>query len=517
MLKKSKVVIQLIVVLMMIFVLAGCSENSDNEDTSSKSDATPSEKAESNEADSELEHATLRFIFFGDKRSETDTVWDAIAKEYKEELNCDIETTFIAGSDYVQKMNTLAASGDDWDMNFDGDWLGYSQMVNNGAYMDLTDLLPVYAPTLYDTYMEQGTLGAATSNGQIVALPWTMSMNQRPYFYWRSDLEDAAGLDIPVDEVSTVEEMDEALFELKEAYPEKYIKERAFIKTFLAKYELAEVGFQNYVFDLNDPECKVIPVEQTEAYKEMAEYAKRWQDGGIIRKDVLIDDLDANTLIRQGMMITKTTWHEWAYADDPIEEEGAEIEVSLLYPENKYADRTPLANVVAINANSANPERTLMFLELLETDQKLYDMVQYGIEGLTYELDNGRAVYPGDMTRSSTNYMEWGGQWGLWKPQFFRANPSYSEGFWVREAEFAALEQNVSSPLNGFFPNTENIDKEIAGRSRVWDEYNKVIEVGLGPDADSFVEEFITESKEAGTNVITEELQRQVDEFLANK
>ena len=57
-----------------------------------------------------------------------------------------------------------------------------------------------------------------------------------------------------------------------------------------------------------------------------------------------------------------------------------------VYKDDLYANRSPLANAMAISATSENPERTLMFLNQLETDQKLYDMVQYGIEGETYVL-----------------------------------------------------------------------------------------------------------------------------------
>jgi putative aldouronate transport system substrate-binding protein len=505
------------IIMTLVFVVtafAGCKEATETDEQTGKSNT----KEESNDkAASDLKHVTLRFYFFGDKRAETDKVWDTIAEKYKDKLNCDFEINFIPGTDYINKINTMAASGDDWDMNFDGDWLAYSQMVNKEAYLDITELLPKYAPDLYAKYQELGTLSAATVNDKVVALPWTMSMNQRPFFKWRSDIAEASGVKIDNDSVKTVEEYDAVLHQLAAANPDKKILERAFKELFLAKYELADIAYHNYVIDLNDPTCKAVPFEQTDAYKDLATYAKKWQDDGIIWKDVLVDQTDRNQMINEGLLITHMPSHEWVFAARPFTDANATVGYSLMYPDHKFADRTPLANVVAINANAKNPERTLMFLNLLETDKELYDLVQYGIEGETYVLDGETAKYPEGMDGASSNYMEWGGQWGLWKPQFMRPNPTYGNDFWKKEAEFATLPNNVSSPLDGFFADSSNVDNEVTRRDQVWAENNSIIQVGMVDDATKAVNDLVTKMKDAGTDTITANLQKQIDAFLASK
>jgi len=472
------------------------------------------ESAETSE--SGLEKVTLRFYFPGDKRDKTDEVWDLVGEKFKDQLNADFDINTIPFSDYSQKMTVMAASGDDWDMNFDGDWLAYNQMITSEAYMDITDLLPKYAPDLYAAYKSLGSLGAATINGKIMCLPWTMSMNQRPFFKWRDDYADAKGIDIANDSIKTVEQMDEVMMAFREAYPNKKILERAFKEIWLAKYELAPIGY-DYFFNLNDPEAKIMPFEQTDAYKEMAIWAKKWQDNDIIWKDVLIDKTNRNQMLNEGLLITHVPSHEWVFAYRPYTEESARAGYSALYLENKYADRTPLANVVAINRNAANPERALMWLNLMETSKEMYDLVQYGIEGVTYVLDGERANYPEGMNGGNSNYMEWGGQWALWKPQYMRPNPAYGEGFWEAEAEFASLPQNVNSPLDGFFPDPTEIQNELTMRQQIFTEYNSLIQVGLVDDAEAIVAEMIQKGKDANIDVVTAELQKQVDAFLANK
>mgnify|MGYP001048428272 FL=1 len=72
------------------------------------------------------------------------------------------------------------------------------------------------------------------------------------------------------------------------------------------------------------------------------------------------------------------------------------------------------------------------------------------------------------MNASNSNYMEWGGRWAAWKPQFMRPDASYNEGFWVREAEYAASNpNNVINPLDGFNLVTDDISIEIAERDQI--------------------------------------------------
>ena len=51
--------------------------------------------------------------------------------------------------------------------------------------------------------------------------------------------------------------------------------------------------------DLSDPECKVVPAEEIPDYVEGCEYAQKWQEDGIIWKDILTDNLDKNSLINE--------------------------------------------------------------------------------------------------------------------------------------------------------------------------------------------------------------------------
>jgi putative aldouronate transport system substrate-binding protein len=174
---------------------------------------------------------------------------------------------------------------------------------------------------------------------------------------------------------------------------------------------------------------------------------------------------------------------------------------------------------LAINRNSKNADRILRFLDMVETDQKLYDLLVYGLSGKTYVLKDRMAVYPEGMNTSTSNYMEWGGQWAFWKPQFMRPDPTYPEGFWAREAEFAHESHNIPSPIDGLFISEDKVKTEIAKRDQLGTDIGRVIEAGIisGSDVDKVAEDYIAKQKSAGLDKIVADAQLQVDAFLASK
>ena len=462
----------------------------------------------------ELPRVTLKFIFFADKKADTDKVWAAIAEKYSDVLNCDFDVQFIPADDYKQRLLLKAGTGDKWDMNFDGNWLGYFQMIAGDAYMDITELLPQYAPDLYAAYEDSGVLGAATYNDKIVALPWTMMMNNRTLFQWRGDLADAAGITVDKESIKTADDVLPLLEQLQAAYPDRYTIEVSSKEARLDQHNLVDIG-NNMVIDLTDPEAKIQLLETTDAYREMAKLAQELQEKGFIWKDVLNDKTDHNALINEGKLITKWGTYEFARSQRPWVEEGARWDYVFLNEDGKVANRTPLANVAAISASSENPERTLMFMNLLQTDQELYDMMHYGILGETYEInEEGAVVYPEGMSTANSSYMGWQGRWAYWKPQFMRPDDEFPKDFWKEEAENAMSNpNNVASPYDAFVFNADPVNIEIAQRDQVHTDAHKLIEVGLAGDADAAVDKLIADQA-FNAEVILAEAQSQLDAFL---
>ncbi|NIK66588.1 MULTISPECIES: extracellular solute-binding protein [unclassified Paenibacillus] len=503
-------------------MLSACSSsgngNGNNTPSNSGGNANAPKESPATESTEPEKEVTLKFYFGGDKKAATDEVWSKVSEYVKSKgLNVKFDINFIPFGDFKDKMLVMAASGDKWDMNFDGDWLSYKQMAAKGSYMTLNDLLPEYAPNLYKKYQEQGTLGAATVNGNIVGLPWTMKMNERKFIAWRSDLTEKAGIDVPEGSIKTIEDLDKLLRDMKKAYPNEKINRTTPLSMYMVRDEWVDLNFHGLGFYLNDPTVKVQPVEQQPFYLEASKLVKTWYDENLINRDAMIDKTDGAAEWRNGKMLVTLTSHEWVNANPGFSDPTYKLESSVLYPDKKFVNRTALANVVAINRNSKNADRVLRFLDMIETDKTLYDLVQYGIEGKTYVLNGDTAEYPEGMDTTTSNYMEWGGQWAFWKPQFMRPTMTYGPGFWENEAKFASEPNNVNSPIDGLFLAEDTMKNEVAKRDAASDELSRPIEFGVVKDVDKAVNDYIEAQKKNGLDTIITETQKQIDAFLANK
>jgi len=498
--------VTLVIVLALVMLTAACN-------AAQQPQATKIPAVEPGAADQPV---TLRFYFGGEKKAATDEVWEEIGQYVRSKgLNVKFDVRFIPFKEYPDKLLTMAAAGDRWDMNFDADWLNFKQMAAKGAYMDLKQLLPKYAPALYKKYEETGNLQSATLHDQVIGLPWNIKMNQRKFAGWRLDYAEKAGIDIGPDEVQTIEDVDRLLRELKKAYPEERITRTPPLSIYFIRDEWVDLGFYNLGYYLNDLDITIQPMEQQPFFIEAGEMAKAWFDDRILSRDLLISQEDGANEWRNGKVLFTITSHEWAHANPGFADPGYKQRMSLLYPDNKYVNRTQLANLVAINKHSSNPELVLQFLDMLATDQKLYDLVHYGILHKTYELVDDMAVYPEGMTTLTSNYMEWGGQWALWNTDFLKPSETYSKGFWERETEFAELPINVDSPIDSLLLSETNIRKELLEREQLIHQYARPIEFGMVDDVEASVAQYIEIQKNNNLDKIIQEIQTQVDQYMS--
>ncbi len=467
----------------------------------------------------DLEHVTLKFVFGGPGYSAQEAVWKHVSEVAGDRLNADFQITFYPwGDEYVQKLQMQISSGDDFDLCFDGDWMAYNTMVNKGAYMDIKELAPKYMPEYYKYMEEQGMLRSTMVGDGMYCVPWTPLFNPRPWFGWNN-----AYIENPVEQdpeaISTIEDVDAFLAKVKAANPEskfhifESVGDYDVVTLLQPKYNLAKWDFHYLTYDLTDEKVKLIPEEQTELFAEAGKYAKKWVDAGIFPRDAYTNkpahDSLGTTHVFSGFNMYEYVVYEDRYKD-PLRH------YSLLYPDGYFANKNPVNNLNAINKNARNPERALMFLDLLWTDQAFYDSVLYGIEGETYvKGESGEYLFPEGMDATTTNWMEWNSQWGFWRIGRMQPTAARSKESWKLNDEFMAKKENVVAPLAGFVPNTDEIKNEIAARDALYLEYGALIEYGLVDDVDAAVAEYIQKQKEAGLDKILQVVQKQVDEFLA--
>ena len=468
-----------------------------------------------------LDEVTLRLYFSGDKRAATDDVWNYVSELTKDKINARLEVTFIPWNDYQDKIQLMCASGDDYDMNFDGTWLMYPKMVNKDAYLDLKDLAPVNMPAYYKKLDEAGFIQGAMSGGKLLCVPWTPVFVNKPLIKWNevdSGME-AAGITYENGSIKTIEDLDRVLHEVQAKVPGKHYWESADVNMtttgwlLYPKYNFDfSFNYHNFTYKLDDPSLALIPLEQTELFAEIVKWNTKWVQEGLMPKDLLVNR-DAHFNESKSIKIFGIETMEYVYFDNNYKKPG--YKYSEVYPEGMWTQRSPIDNVMCVNKNAKNPERALMFLDLMSTDPAVYEAVLYGIEGKTYVKKGDSFEYPDGMTADTSNYIDWSGQWGLWRDYLMKSSGPRSAESWQKNAEYALNPKFIVSPTVSFFPTDEAIKNELAKRDALFEEFGKPLLYGLSKNPEKDLADYIQMQKDAGLDKILAELQKQIDAYKA--
>jgi putative aldouronate transport system substrate-binding protein len=184
--------------------------------------------------------------------------------------------------------------------------------------------------------------------------------------------------------------------------------------------------------------------------------------------------------------------------------EWTQVDLTVPQMSNREADGAMLA----IGANSANPERAFLFLDKLYTDPAVKIMADYGIEGTHYTLDNGYATAIADSGYNPGSQWKFGNQYNTLKI------PGQPEDIWDQYIAYNAS----SIPTNslGFAWNSDPVSSEIAAVKNVKDAYIKLLVSG-SVDPTVVVPQFNAEMETAGLGTIIAEMQSQLDTWAASK
>lgn len=506
-------------VVMLGSALAACSSEKEGGGTP----AASGQAAGTSSSASPLKEVTLKIFLPGDDRSAKDEVLQALYEKTKDKLNAKFEINFVPFGDYQNKITLLASSGDRYDAAFTADWFGFANLVNKGAFLDITELAQKAAPNLYKLYKDNNILADATVNGKLYALPWTEIKTSKPVFVYRKDI--AEKLNVQPGDLTTIEGIDAFLTKIAQANPgmtpfDMQIGGTGLTGNILAmlnaKYEMYNFGFHDLVLDLNASSPKLVPVEQTPMFKEAVQLAKKWYDAGIIDKNAMGEK--NVQLFENSKAFSVRGLGENMYQKTNFTDKAAVAAAVEPYPEKKFARDSQMNNAIAINKNAANPERMLMFMELLSTDKSVYDLFMYGIKDKTYSVDEkGTINFAKGEDPAKPLWQNWS-SWGFWRTNFYSDTATRSLDAVKKTLAFASRSNIVVSPIAGFVPNPDPIKTELAQRDQIASEQGRLLLAGvMKGDVEQSVNDYISKQKSAGLDKILSEAQKQIDEYLKSK
>lgn len=495
---KKALCLAAVAALTISVLLSGCAKSSPVGTASSAGSTTSNANAK---------YVKLTYYYGGNPQTDVNKVQDAINKLLKEKINAEVQLNCIGFGDYSKKMQVMVNSQENFDLCYAGQWaFDFLGNAAKGALADITTLLPKYAPQTYASF-PKSIWKCATVNGKIYA-----SINKQIYarqagYYVRKDYADKYGFDNT--KVTKISDFGALLDVIKAREPKSETGCLTTAASFDSLYpwygwdSIASIG----AIKATESNPTVFNIYDTPEFSDFIKTETSFYSKGYIAKDILTSSsIDYTKLALYQIGTIKPGGKE---EDEQKTLKHEVYEVALGSPLVTTSNVT--ATMTAISATSKNTERALEFIELLNTDKEIYNLICHGIKGDHYTVDSSNKITIVDNSKyNPMTDWEFGNQFNS------LLLSTQADDVWTKTDE---LNKNstISSAI-GFNFDTTNVATEVANCKAVVDEYTNNFSAGIyGSKTAAKYQEFLEKLKNAGAKAVIAEEQKQLDQYLSKK
>jgi len=519
--------------LVFIFLLAlsmtatACSSNTKNDAPKQNENQEPAPTDTKTDEKPALEPVELSWYLPISPQKDTALVEAEINKYLKDKINATLKLNFIDFGAYDAKMNTMTATGEKFDLAWTANWgFDFTRAVSKGAFAEMDDLLPKYAPELnkkLEKYWD-----AMKVDGKIYGIPFNLTtVPQAGGILLFKDLVDKYKFDASaVKGLRDLEPFFEAVAKNEKGVTPigtDNVSGGSFVTSFNPTW-LKEGAFGTVgIVRLDDPQLKVVNQYEQPEVKEALKIAREWNQKGYFKKDVLaVKDPE------QDFVAGKYAANFAGVAPGWDAGMGARWKHPLMQVYWNNGEQKPIAtsegllsSMTAISRTSENKERAMMLINLVNTDPYLYNLLGFGIEGKHYKIvkktgDRPDQTLVGDpdgvdpKTNGYAHQLEWmfGDPWNAYQRSEANLGVSQMQKDWLDKA--------VPSPVFGWSFNGEKIADKLATVATVVSQYWVPLSLGeVDPEVE--LPKFLEKLKRAGADEIIAEKQKQLDAWKASQ
>ena len=448
------------------------------------------------------------------------------------ELNCTLRFEYIAWGDERKQLNTAILSGE-YDLIPGGVFSDYRTLVPKNAFLNIKEYLYL-VPDLqehYETYLEDA-LKSCEIDGGLYGIPqYSIGVkNINEGFFYREDLRKAWGLE-PVTDLDTMEAYlyrakEEDVYRNEPLITDNRIWTSLWLMLSEGRYleidSMQETPF--VVVQADDPGVLINRMETPE-FQEVIRYIRKWKEDGILESNMLVVSDNEGERGKRLMVANRkpceTNAPFWSVNSNFIVElwrEHPEWEYGFFpYTQNNqfwYEESIADSSVISISSRTKYPEIAVKLLEKIHTDQRYYDLLRYGVEGVHYHLSDGKLDFSG-----VSNNNRFG-----WTPisddlLSYPATPINEKWYEETEKPYCEWQMEVSrlaeaDPLNGFSLQASGLKREMEAMERVRTQYFQPILCGYQEDYESALAEANAALYAAGFEDYLRNMQEQIAEYI---
>lgn len=539
---KRRLVSLLCITAMTAAMLSGCGDSPAKESTSVEEAKEPEENAESEleassegEADGtgadsagELEYVELDWYIFTDGK-DVDLIQAALDDYFLEKLNCKVNLNAIKWADWGDTMPPKIQTGEEIDIcSVMG--MPYMSYASMGAFYPLDALWDEHGKNVKGLFSES-VWDSLVVNDHIYMVPTLKDNAYIMGYVYNETLATDLGLNLENAGWSNLMEAEEDLIQALALRNEKHPEYEGMPLMdgsygdwpWYYAYEKLIDGSSLAVCNIPGKEVcpdkekdQVFNFYETEEFREYCLMQQRLVAAGVVPYDATIYETPLNR--EPSTLLTGAWGYTWIgehlYSDEFVSK--------LVVFDDVWTDSSNFSTAgMAIGANSKNPERAMMVIDLVNSDSYLSTLLRFGVEGEHWERDAEGKIQLANRNADVTNpgWLEWYGI-GYGNLTIVDGPESYvgPDGIMLKKMAEYNDEAILASHM-GFVLDTEPIANELSACTNVTSEYLYLQRGQLdSPEAvNKAVDELIAKLKENGSDKILEEVQAQVNEWVANK
>jgi putative aldouronate transport system substrate-binding protein len=522
--KGKKILVDALAVIMLISLLAACSSPSENK-PSANPVVSSDTKSNTNGVDISKE-VKLIYYLWGSEGVANKDILAEINKLLKRDINATLEVKYIDWGDINTKYPLLFASGEKFDLSHASPnaVMSYYTLASQGALVDITDMLDKVAPNLKAAIPKE-TWSGTMFNGKIYGVPTLYSEYTPTGYAYRSDLLKKYGMD----KISSIADMEKYMNNViaNEAYPpingnadDAFNMYRMLVDTTGMWLNAPGIATSELNLVTKSPEDykTVFHPAFTPEFEAWAVKMREWADKGYWPKDILSTKAASNANFEAANSAGYLT-----HAQDWIGKYGVDMKAqpasdpyfyTFAEANKKITRKMGVENSTVISATSENPERALMAIDKFMNDPEYYNLIQYGIEGRQYVIENGIKKTP----KGFDEKVDGGGftGWSLRNDKFNLPTDTENP---VRASLYAEWDTfSINNPYMGFSFNPSKVTTEIAAISNVNAQLGMQLMLGkTKKDPKEAVADYRSQLKKAGIDKVIAEVEAQLADFVPVK
>lgn len=508
---KKRAYLAFVLILAFSVIAFGCSSGSNTPKNSTQNENKGTNESSNGSAggNSELAPYEINMVYMGNDSEEMDLVAAEMSKITKEKINATVKLQPINAGAWAQQVNLMLASQEKIDVIMSSALFGFSTQAVSGYFLPLDELLEKHGKGIVGL-MDKEYMDAGKINGTQYAIPTNRDLAGQGGIILRKDLAEKYNIDL--DAIKTMDDLDAVFEVIKQNEPNMiplaYISTTSPIEV-VADYDLLSDG--NGVLPGLDNNFVV------ENYMESPEYAaslkkmRDWYLKGYISKDAATNTEPTVDMVKAGKAFAFFNTMKVGTSESQTLRIGKPM-VAIPLTEARSTTSNATSFMHSIPRGSGDPERAMMFLELLYTDKELVNLLNWGIEGQHYVVKSGNVIdYPEGIDATTVKYNTNNISY-MFGNQFLNyVWPNQLTDIWEQTAEYNKVAKK--SKALGFTFDVTPVKTEVGAVNNVKQQFKSGLETGT-LDPDKVLPDYLNRLKQAGLEKIITEKQKQLDAWV---